>query len=303
MLISILLFTGIAFSQDIRVCVKKDGNNAIVETLDIEKYIMGVLSKEMGPLWPEEALKAQAVVSRTLAVYMINENRKNDCSYDIENSTSHQVYNETDCEKIENAVKETEGEILTYKGNIVQVFFHANCGGKTAKAEDVWGGYYPHISSVDDPYCSSSPYYSWEKSFSKDKLSRILKEASYQAKFSKIFSILPIQGISIESRDDTGRVTILKLIGKNGKIVSLTGHEFRMMVNQGRKVFFDSPDIIPSTKFNVKKDGDYFIFTGEGYGHGVGMCQWGARKMAEEGFNYREILKYYFPEMELSKIE
>jgi len=286
----LLLLTGISFSQDIRVCVKKDGKNAIVDTVDIERYVMGVLSKEMDSLWPEEALKAQAVVSRTLAVYHMDENRKNGRPYDIENSIFHQVYNETNCEKIEKAVKATEGEVLTYKGNIVQVFFHANCGGKTAKTEDVWGGHYPHISSVDDPYCSSSPYYSWKKSFSQDKL-------------SKIFSISSIQEIYIESRDNTGRVAILKLTGKDGKIIKLTGHRFRMMVNQGRNVSFDSPDIIPSTNFNVKKDGNYFIFTGKGYGHGVGMCQWGARRMAEEGFNYREILKYYYPEMDLSKIE
>jgi len=279
-----------AFCQDIRVCIKKYGGNLTINTLDIETYLSGVLSKEMDSLWPEEALKAQAVVSRTFAVYMANESRKKGLPYDIENSIFHQVYDSSSCERIEKAVRETEGEILTYKGDIVQVFFHASCGGKTAKTSDVWGGHYRHISSVEDPYCMDTPYYYWEKSFSQDKLSRIFGTSS-------------IEKIVIEGRDDTGRITSLRLTGKDGKIIRLTGHRFRMMVNQGKNISFDNPEIIPSTNFTVHKENNLFIFKGYGYGHGVGMCQWGARRMAENGFNYRQILKHYFPEMELSKIE
>ncbi|MCX8082674.1 MAG: SpoIID/LytB domain-containing protein [bacterium] len=289
-LISILLFTGMVFCQDIRVCVKKYGNNLTINTLDIENYLVGVLSKEMDSLWPEEALKAQAVVSRTFAVYMINESRKKELPYDIENSIFHQVYDANCCEKIEKAVKDTEGEILTYNGNIVQVFFHATCGGHTAKTSDVWGGSYFHISSVEDPYCIESPYSLWKKSFSQEKLSKILG--------------LPyIEKISIEKRDNTGRVISLRLAGKDGKIINLTGHRFRMMVNGNKYVSFNNPEIIPSTNFNIKRENNFFIFEGRGYGHGVGMCQWGAKKMAENGWDYKQILKYYFPEMELSRIE
>ncbi|MCM8820920.1 MAG: SpoIID/LytB domain-containing protein [Candidatus Omnitrophica bacterium] len=287
-LVSILLFSEMAFCQNIRVCVNKYRNNFI--TLDIENYLIGVISKEMDCGWPEEALKAQAVVSRTFAVYTANESRKKGLPYDIENSIFHQVYETSNCKKIEKAVKETEGEILTYKGNIVPVFFHAACGGKTAKTSDVWGGHYGHIFSVEDPYCSDTPYSFWEKSLSQDKLSRI-------------FGVSYIEKIVIEGKDNTGRVTSLKLTGKDGKIVYLTGHRFRLMVNQGKDVYFNNPEIIPSTNFTVQKKNNLFIFKGSGYGHGVGMCQWGARKMAENGFNYKDILSHYFPEMELSKIE
>lgn len=288
-LISIILLTGVISCQEIRVCVKKTKNGSIIETLDLERYVMGVLSKEMGPDWPEEALKAQAVVSRTFAVCMANENREKGIPYDIENSIFHQVYQGTDCEKIERAVKETEGEILTYNGSIVKVFFHSTCGGKTAKTSDVWGKDYPYISSVDDPYCHSSSYYSWSKKISGEEISRIFN--------------IPVENIDIIEKDESGRIKSLRLKGKDGKIIYLTGHRFRMMVNEGKNVFFNSPDIIPSTNFYVRKEGNYFIFTGKGYGHGVGMCQWGARKMAEEGANYRQILKFYFPKMELAKIE
>ncbi|MDD3725579.1 MAG: SpoIID/LytB domain-containing protein [Candidatus Ratteibacteria bacterium] len=288
-LVSLLLLTGITFCQEIRVCVKKTGDRPVISTLDIEKYVMGVISKEMGPEWPEEALKAQAVASRTYAVYMANESRKKGLHYDIENSIFNQVYEKTNSEKIRRVVENTAGEILTYNGDIVQVFFHSTCGGKTARTSDVWGGEYKHISSVDDPYCANTPCYSWEKSLSNNHL-------------SQIFGVSSIEKIVIEERDATGRVTSLKLSGNDGKIIFFTGHKFRIMVNEGKDASFNSPDIIPSTNFNVRKEGGFFIFTGTGYGHGVGMCQWGAKKMAENGFDYRQILKYYFPEMEISCI-
>lgn len=288
-LISVLLLTGITFCQEIKVCIKKNGCIHVINTLDIEEYVMGVLSKEMDSGWHEEALKAQAVVSRTFALYMASESRKKNLPYDIENSIFHQVYDKTDCKTLEKAVKETKGEILTYNGKIVPVFFHSNCGGRTAKSSDVWGGYYEHITSVEDPYCINTPYSFWERSFSQKDLSRI-------------FGVSSLEEITIEDKDASGRIISLRLKGKDDKIIRLTGHRFRMMVNEGENVTFNNPDIIPSTNFNVRKEGMSFIFTGKGYGHGVGMCQWGAKKMAEKGFGYREILKHFFPNMEISHI-
>lgn len=289
-LISFLMLTGLVFCQNIRVCINNKENNPVIHTLDIEEYLTGVLSKEMDALWPEEALKAQAVVSRTFAVYMREESRKQGLKYDIENSIYHQVYNANNSAKIKKTVRETEGEILTYEGNLVQVFFHSNCSGKTAKTSDVWGGALLHLSSVNDPFCVDTPYSDWKKTF-------------HQNNLSKIFGITAIEKIVVEERDATGRVTSLRLTGKDGNIICLTGHRLRMIVNQGKGVLFQSPDIIPSANFNVRKEGDYFVFTGKGYGHGVGMCQWGAKKMAEDGYNYLQILKHYFPEMELSQIK
>lgn len=272
--------------------VSYKGQSLIINTLDIEDYLAGVLAKEMDSLWPAEALKAQAVVSRTFALYTAKENKAKKLPYDIENSIFHQVYGTTGCERIIKAVKETEGEILTYQGNTSQVFFHASCGGATAKTSDVWGGNRSHIDSVSCIYCAESPYYAWEKTFSSYQLSRIFRRAS------------PVDKITVEETDCSGRVKALKIFSKDGKMYNLTGHQFRMDVNKcASKVLFNCPDILPSTKFRVLQTGDRFVFQGEGYGHGVGMCQWGARIMAEKGDNYINILQYYFPSMEITVLE
>jgi stage II sporulation protein D len=312
LLISFILFVSALFGENIDVCLwrgsnpesiigkfrnkykkgeiytlKHNGQYLIINNVAIEDYLTGVLAREMDYLWPLEALKAQAVASRTLVIYTAALNETKKLPYDIENSIFYQVYGATNCKKIKEAVESTAGEILSYNGRIVQVFFHANCGGKTLLSSDVWGGVYPHISSVVDPYCKDTPYYRWEKVFPEDYLSKIL-------------GLSAIEKIEIERTEDSSRVDNLKFFLKNGTIKSFKGHEFRMKVNNKKSAIqFDTPDIIPSTNFNIRKTGSSFIFSGTGYGHGVGMCQWGARRMAETGFNYRQILKHYFPEMEI----
>jgi len=314
LLISVLLLSGTLYARDIDVCLwrganpeiviekfqkkyidgpvcamKHNGQYVIVSNMDLEDYIAGVLAKEMDAQWPLEALKAQAVVSRTFTVYTSGVNRAKGNPYDIENSIYNQVYGTTNCEKILKAVQETEGKVLTYGGKVMEVFFHANCGGATSCTSDVWGGNYPHISSVTDRYCEQTPNYKWSKSFTAGQLEGILGLPS-------------VKDVEIKETDAAGRVTLLQVITKNGNIKSLTGHRFRLQVNNmARKILFDSPDVLPSTAFIVSKTGNVFHFEGKGYGHGVGMCQWGARIMAQEGFEYREILKHYFPEMEIEK--
>lgn len=278
-----------------QVYVREDsGQPVIINKVDIEDYLAGVLAKEMDSLWPLEALKAQAVVSRTFAIYTAGVNKANGKPYDIENSIYHQVYGTTNCEKIGGAVRGTAGEVLCYEGRVVQIFFHADCGGNTARTSDVWGDSYPHISSVVDPYCEGAPYCRWEKTFTSGQIAGILGLSSIE---------LPsIDKIEVEKTDGAGRVTLLKIFLKNGNIKNLTGHRFRMQVNnRAKKILFTSPDVLPSTAFTVSKTGNNFIFKGRGYGHGVGMCQWGARIMAQQGFDYRQILKHYFPEMEMEK--
>ncbi len=312
----LLCFTGAScFSQEIKVCLWKGCNPhenlplfrnkyegefsiercgeefIVVNKLDIESYLVGVLAKEMDALWPVEALKAQAVVSRTLAIWKINENKSKNLPYDIENSIYHQVYGTTNSTKIENAVYSTKGEILTYNGAIVQVFFHANCGGKTAVSDEVWGGVYPYLKSVDDPYCADTPYYKWRKIFTKSQISRLM-------------NIPDINEITVSERHKSGRVKNLKLVSKNGNVTYITSHKFRMQINsQASKIAFTEPFIIPGTNFEIHQEGNNVIFIGKGYGHGVGMCQWGARQMAQKGKNYREILHYYFEDLQLETLE
>ncbi len=280
----ILIYYG--FTQNLLYVKLLDGN--VIKELEFEEYIAGVISKEMGENFPVEALKAQAVVSRTYLIWKKNVNKNN--IHDIENSIYNQVFKECKSEKIKIAVNQTKGEILVdEKGEIVPVFFHACCGGKTANPSDVWGGDYPLNISTSDIYCEKCPYYTWKKSISKKYLSEILG--------------LKIDRIEIIERDQTNRVKNLQILTKDGKIKKFSGHEFRLRINEKTDVYFNNPYIIPSTMFEIEDYGDKIIFKGKGYGHGVGMCQYGAKQMAEMGFNYKEILKFYFPNLKIQNLK
>jgi stage II sporulation protein D len=261
-------------------------NGNYIKEIELEEYVAGVVSKEMGEKFPIEALKAQAVVSRT---YLLWKKMNGNNIYDIENSIYHQVYGICKSEKIKSAVEQTKGEVLiTPDLKIVPVFFHACCGGQTTSPSDVWKGNYSFENSVIDPYCENSLYSSWEKKFSKEYLSRVFG--------------IQIEKIVVKEKDKTGRVKNLQIISKDGKIKNLNGNEFRIKLNGNTGIFFNSPYVLPSTMFEIFEEGDKLVFRGRGYGHGVGLCQEGAKKMAEMGFNYIEILKFYFPELELGKI-
>lgn len=278
-IISFFLFLlEIGFTQN-EISIKLlDGN--FLKEIELENYIAGVISKEMSEKWPEEALKAQAVISRTYVIWTKEKNKN--CFYDIENSIYHQVFGDCKSEKIRKVVYETKGEILLDPdGKIVPVFFHSCCGGMTTSPSDVWGRTYPYNISLSDYYCKDSPYLNWKKIMTKKYLSEILG--------------IQVKKIEVIERDQSGRVKILQIIDKNDKIKKLSGHEFRLKINERTKVIFNNPYVIPSTMFEIEDKDDSIIFIGKGYGHGVGMCQYGAKRMAEEGFNYKEILKFYFP--------
>lgn len=269
---------------------KHHGNWLIINKIDIEEYLYGVVGKEMDTYWPFEALKAQSVCSRTLAIYKKLENEKTMLPYDIKASVYHQVYGRCEEEKIIKAVEETRGEIITYEDKIVQIFFHACCGGKTASASETWGGENMEWAEpLEDKYCHISPYFGWKRIYSQKKLEKIL-------------GIGDIKEIKIEERDSSGRVKKLKILLKNGKMIYFTGHSFRMKINYKiGKLAFLNPLVIPGTNFSLQRIGKDIIFTGNGYGHGVGMCQWGAREMAEKGFNYKQILSHFFPLLKITK--
>lgn len=271
------------------ISIKKyKGKYLLLNHIDVEKYLYGVLSREMSSDWPFESLKAQAVISRTYFIWKSKENRENNLPYDIKNSIYHQVYGVCKNKIIKDAVNSTKGEILTYNGEVAKVFFHACCGGTTALPVDVWGGNYEGLCSVTDPYCEESPYYYWKKIFKKTYLSEVL-------------GVSGIDKILIKTRDTTGRVKMLQLITKGGNIIEISGHKFRLLINEKvKKVYFKNPAVLPSTLFKIKENKDFVIFEGKGYGHGVGLCQWGARKMAEKGKNYKEILNFFLPLMKIT---
>jgi len=264
-----LLVMGTRYTGDIEIWKGTNGLY-IINELPLETYVKDVVAAEVSADWDLEALKAQAVISRTYAVY---QKRMNGNSlYHIVSSVLDQVYkgNNPD-ERITAAVDQTRGEILAYDGKPIQAFYHSTSEGCTENAEEVFGKSYPYLKSVEAT-CDISPYSVWER---KIKLSEI----------EEALDISGIKSISIQSYTSTKRVKKLSITGDSGT-TAILATDFRKALGWSR---------LPSTNFTLSIDKDSAYFEGKGYGHGVGLCQWCALGMAREGKNYREILYHFYP--------
>jgi stage II sporulation protein D (peptidoglycan lytic transglycosylase) len=256
----------------------------IIDELPLEDYLVGLINCEISSQWPIEAIKAQAVVARSYALFQM-EARKN-APYQLESSVLDQVYDGCDIEdsRAARGVKETAGEVLTFDDRIIQAFYHSNCGGHTEASENVWGYPLPYLQGVVCNYCLTSGAVKWEQSISLRKLESQLKSSGYQ--ISRLTDLVPGR------RNRSGRLSDLVLVSAKG-LQTVPATAFRKAIGYS---------VIKSTNFEVKISGDNVIFTGVGYGHGVGLCQWGAKQRAEDGFDYREILSYYYPGTTLKKL-
>ena len=251
-----------------------------VNHIPLDQYIASVLSYEMNPAWPLEALKAQAVAART---YLYNKlSQKKTVQYDISNTTNHQVYGGL-AEKMEPALRasrETGSEVLLYQGKLAQVFFHSSCGGISAASEEVWSNQIPYLSSKKQSFCNRSPAYTWKTTMSAAQLQRKL-------------GIDGIQGISVIERTRSQRVKSIEITHSKG-VTRMNSSEFRRKL--GNSSF-------KSTLFTISGNRKNITFKGRGYGHGVGLCQWGAKYMAGAyNRNYTDILSQYFPGTNLSSL-
>ncbi|MCK5426554.1 MAG: SpoIID/LytB domain-containing protein [Thermodesulfovibrionia bacterium] len=257
--------------------VRKDKNGLhFINELPFDDYVEGVIAAELEEDWAMEALKAQAVISRTYALFMRNQNTGKD--YHITSSLPHQVYKgDTTSEKIHQAVKETAGEILTYRGQPIKAFYHSTCKGTTELPEEVWMESYPYLRSVP---CrgENSPYEYWGRRFDIEEIEKAL-------------GIKGLNDIHITSLTSTGRV----------KTVTLSTEDSELEVHAADLRKLIGYEELPSTHFTVSIVGREVIFQGSGNGHAVGLSQWGALEMAQGGSMYKEILKHYYPETVLQK--
>jgi stage II sporulation protein D (peptidoglycan lytic transglycosylase) len=242
----------------------------LINELPLEEYVKHVVSAEVGMNWDLEALKTQAVIARTYALYQKSIN--NNTNYDLTSTVLDQVYkgNVVDA-KISYAVAQTKGEVLTYDGKLIEAFYHSTCGGETEDPQEVFGKNYPYLRPVKSK-CDLSPYWSWDREIPLEEIGRAL-------------GVSGIKDISIQSYTSTGRVRVLKVLYDKG-VLTVKATDLRKMLGWKR---------LPSTKFTFTRKGDELVFEGKGYGHGVGLCQWGALEMAREGKSYREILSFYYP--------
>ena len=268
---------GRIFRGEIRVF--KDGRKlTVVNAVDLEEYLYGVMRNEVSTWWPMEALKAQAIAARTYALNQINESKGKD--YDVTADVSSQVYGGIFSEKwrTNRAVDETRDEVLTYNGAIFPAFFHATCGGSTFDAAYLWNIDLPPLKGVKCRWCRKSPHFYWEKWLSVKETEEKLAAAGY--------SVGDIIGFETEKRDPfSARILELKVKGNKGE-AAILAKDFRRIIGA---------DIVRSTNFKVTLIGEYVAFEGLGWGHGVGLCQWGAYYMSRAGKKAAEILEFYYP--------
>ncbi len=252
-----------------------DSEILVVNVLGIEKYLTSVVGSEMPTKWPIEALKAQAIASRTYAL-----KQKGNDLFDIDSTQKNQVYNglESRTYKTIRAVKSTRSLVLTYKNKLINALFHSSSGGMTENSQDVWKNKYPYLSSVKD-FDKNNPKFRWQKKISSNELINL---------FPKIGGLKNIEILDITS---SGRVKNVKLIGAYGSY-QMSGIALRKKLglnsNFVRFKFFED-----ELNSNTPPKKGLIVF-GQGSGHGVGMSQWGAKYLASRGQKSERILKYFY---------
>tara|TARA_Y100000780_G_scaffold232594_1_gene268481 strand:+ start:149644 stop:150741 length:1098 start_codon:yes stop_codon:yes gene_type:complete len=267
----------------------------VVNELSLETYIGSVLAKEMNPNWPIEALKAQAVAARSYAFFKIRKKRRSrpvtSNYYDLENSEKHQVngdffdvtFNASKAQRM------TKGEVLSFKNQkLVPVFFHSKCGGKTRTPDQVWSNKVEGYESVECKFCHNNGVKDWKKVLPKKKLYSAVDRALKYHRGLRLDSGVAKFKVAPGTQDDT-HIRVYD----NDRLLSLKKSRVRSTL--GRRYTL-------SNTFSVTDDASSFTVQGRGFGHGVGLCQFGALEMAKRGYTYRQILKHYFPSLELKKI-
>lgn len=247
----------------------------VINEVPVERYVEGILLREVYPGWEAAVLQAQAVVARTYVLHRSRETRGR--AWDVTSGTGSQVYGGIDAEapQAARAVRATEGQVLVFGGKPILAAYHSASGGRTASSEEVWGRALPYLVSVPVEGEEVSPDTYWRIPVSTAKLGRALKDLGWP--------VGAVEEVGVLERSQSGRVRRAFVEGSR-KRIELSGHDLRRAVGG-----------LPSTLFEVKPEEDGFLFVGSGHGHGVGMSQWGARAMAQRGASYREILAWFYP--------
>ena len=274
------------YHSAIEILKNPKGSLTVVNEIDVEDYLQGVLPGEMNPVWSEEALKAQAVISRTYAIFKNIENK--DQPFTLSSDVESQVYQGKTVERLttNRAVQKTRGEILTYHGKIFPAFFHSTCGGRTTRADYQWKiEPHPSLKGVECNFCQGSKFYRWKAEFSAAEIRNLLAK--------KGFAVPDVRSIDLQEADASGRPRFFSVKYPGGSL-KIPAHKFRLALG---------PERLRSTKVEIHQTGNQFVIEGRGWGHGVGLCQWGAKRLAELGYRYQDILRYYYPESEIRNID
>lgn len=255
----------------------------VINFLPLEDYLVGLVNSEISSQWTPEAVKAQVIAARTYAIFQ-RESRLNEL-YDVDSGVTDQMYLGAGKEdaRSRNAVQDTKGELLLYQGHPIFAVYSACCGGKTESAEFYWPVLYPYLRSIECTHCLDSPHFLWNYSIEGERLAKALEGGG--AAGSRVL------GLEVEERSPSRRVLKLTVRGERNRR-QISGKDFRRLLGY---------DQLRSTNFIFQEKEGVFHFSGLGWGHGVGFCQWGAKGMAEAGADYRTLLKNYYRGVEIGK--
>jgi stage II sporulation protein D len=251
---------------------------AVVNELPLEEYLVGVLRAEMGDRWPAEAMRAQAIVARTYAAYQRQLNQAK--PFHILASTAHQQFwgRVVQASPAWDAVRDTSGQVLRWEGELFPAFYHTESGGYTEDPRTVFAARnMPALRPVRCEFSAGSPHYYWNLDVRLTDLAEALRRNG--------LDVGTVVSIAVTERTPSLRAASVAVHGTTGT-ARLRGNDLRRIVGY---------DTLKSTLFAVAIDGAYARFAGRGYGHGVGLSQWGAKGMAEQGYQARQILEHFYP--------
>jgi len=261
--------------------VRRGKGLLLVNHVDLEEYVKGVVPAEVNSAWHPEMLKVQAIAARTYALYqhMLSATR----DYDVVASTQDQVYRGRQGidERVIQAVESTRGLVVAYQGAPIYAAFSSTAAGITEDAMNVWSKDLPYLKGVECPFDLESPFYQWKASVKLDTLEKNLRQQG--------FAIGTISAITPLAYSRAGRVATIRIVHSSGEL-TLRGEDLRKTVGY---------TVVPSTQFTIESVGQDVVFSGYGAGHAVGLCQWGAKELAELGYSFSSILRYYYPGTEI----
>ncbi len=288
-----LTFNGMKLPDTVRIVSVLQPNGkfsrfVVIGILELERYLEGVLPGEMPLKWPLEALKAQLITARTYTLKQI-ENRRAEL-FDVDSTVRDQLYSsdivltEDRRKNLMTALEATRGMILgDNKGQVIMANYHADCGGQTELPKNVWNFGHRGVA-VNDYSCAVRSTGQWTYAINSEQFLRKIKSEMGAVAVGKLASIESI------SSTTGGRVNLLALNFSDGRKIEILATRLRELLGYA---------LLKSTRFEARVALDQILFSGRGFGHGVGLCQWGAKDLAKSGKTYREILGHYFPGLKI----
>lgn len=252
----------------------------IINLVELEDYLLSVVPSEMPASWNLEGLKAQTIAARSYAIANLGKHQSE--GYDLKANTEDQVYLgvQTETENSNRAVAETKGLVLTHEGKTVCAFFHSSGGGHTEIAEHVWKKGVPYLRSVPD-FDDQSPHFAWNREIQVANIEESLRKQGKDV--GAVLGIFPMARTSSQRLQNA-------LIAGTLQTLIVSGEELRRLFQA------------PSSVFNIGQAANAYLLAGRGFGHGLGMSQWGAKYLSEQGYNAAQILSYYYKDVAIQPI-